>query len=271
MAGQKENSLTMCEDFLREDIAYNEAKAIWPSYVTIAKRFLARRAELVDLYEEVVKRLGTDPRAIRAFFEAVMDSATLWSPERIALARADREELVTINSDIERLSEDLASLLDRRAALHNTSGFSTRTQYHVCELVEAAAAGNYLFNSYVKKPLTALRHQHDLKYWPSLADLMLALAMDARNVLPEPKDSLTAVGTEAKRSSDVVFLRVLLEAFRESSRFAAPLPSDFSLSHGALAAIMNCALDLEPANLRDAAYVKRARQRLRAQKIAKEI
>ena len=71
-----------------------------------------------------------------------MNAATLWNPERMDWARDD--------------GQDLADLLNRRTELHNTSGFSASTQYHVCDLVKAASADNCLFGFYSKESLSAL-------------------------------------------------------------------------------------------------------------------
>ncbi|MGO4307336.1 hypothetical protein [Cupriavidus sp. RAF12] len=49
-------------------------------------------------------------------------------------ARSARSELAEVNQQIAARAAEPADLLDRRLALHNTSGFFSNAHYHVCDV-----------------------------------------------------------------------------------------------------------------------------------------
>lgn len=183
---------------------------------------------------------------------------------KIQEARAARNNLANVNRQIARKAAELAALLEQRSELHDTSGFSSDTHYHVCDVIEAACQHNYLFQSYVQERLDALRGQFDLKYWPSLSDCLQELASDAEKAVMEATDPLTAAATAAARPSRADFCKALFAAIEENSaKSYGQLPRGFKLTDRTLASLANCALDLGPEDLVDDAYMKRLRQRER--------
>lgn len=261
---QPTNALQACENILIEGKRYNVEHDILPSENAVADRLLARGVELKDAYGELYEKLHPHPPALKVFLDLLLSTAAFWSPEKIAQARVERDELAGVNQQIARKAEELAELLERRTDLNNTSGFSSETHYHVCDVIEAASERNYLFKSWVKERLDALRGQFDLKYWPSLDQFARELAADAESASMEPTDPLTAAATGASRPSRADFFKALLAAIEENSaRNHGLLPKNFKLTDGTLASLANCALDLEPDELADSTYVKRIRQRER--------
>lgn len=255
----------VCESILVEGQRYNIEHDILPSENAVADRLLARSVELKDAYRELHEKLHPHPPALKVFMEILLSTAAFWSPEKIAQARVERDELTKVNRQIARKAEELAELLERRTDLHDTSGFSSETHYHVCDVIEAASEHNYLFRTWLKERLDALRGQFDLKYWPSLDQVVRELAADANSAGMEPTNPLTAAATVASRPSRADFFKALFAAIEENSaRNHGQLPKDFKLTDGALASLANCALDLEPDELADSAYVKRLRQRERS-------
>ncbi len=172
--------------------------------------------------------------------------------------------MVGVNHQIAHKAEELAALLEHRTDLNNTSGFSSETHYHVCDVIEAASEHNYLFNSWIKDRLNALCGQFDLKYWPSLHQFLRELATDTENAGMAATDPLTAASTTASRPSRADFFKALFAAIEENSaRNYGLLPSGFKLTDDTLASLANCALNLGPEELTDSTYVKRLRQRER--------
>ncbi|MDI5933635.1 hypothetical protein [Halomonas kalidii] len=258
------NAQKACETILIEGKRYNKERGILRSENAVADRLLARRIELYDAYAELYKKLNPHPPALQVFLGMLLSTAAFWSREKIAEAREARNELVDVNRQIARKAEELADLMERRSDLHNTSGFSSNTHYHVCDVIEAASEDNYLFNSYVKQHLEAIRSQFDLKYWPSLGLLLRELAIDANDPGIEATDPLTAAATVAPRASGADFFKALLAAIEENSaKYYGQLPQGFKVTDSTLASLANCALGLEPDELVDNAYVKRFRQRER--------
>jgi len=254
----------ICEHLLLEGKRYNIEHHILPSENAVADRLLGRGIELKDAYEELHGKLHAYPPALEVFLGLVLSTAAFWNPEKIQEARAGRNDLASVNQQIAEMATELAMLLERRSNLHDTSGFSSDTHYDVCGVIEAAARNNYHFKSYVRQKLAALRGQFDLKYWPSLGEVMHELSFDAEKAVIEATDPLTAAATAATRSSKADFFKALFASIEESGvKNHGQLPKDFKLTDRTLASLANCALGLGPDELVDEAYMKRLRQRER--------
>ncbi|HCI2720118.1 hypothetical protein OVV30_00960 [Pseudomonas aeruginosa] len=252
------------EKLLLEGRQYNIEHHILPSENAVTDRLLARGVELKDAYDELHEKLHSHPPALQVFLGLVLSTAAFWNPQKMQEARAARSDLSNVNRQIARKADELAALLEQRSDLHDTSGFSSETHYHVGDVIEAASRDNYLFQSYVQEKLDALRGQFDLKYWPSLSDFMRELASDAEKAEMAATDPLTAAATAATRPSKADFFKALFASIEENSaENHGQLPRGFKLTDRTLASLANCALDLSPHELLDEAYVKRLRQRER--------
>jgi len=263
-SSQAMNPQQVCENLLLEGKRYNIEHHILRSENAVADRLLARGVELKDAYDELHGKLHAHPPALQVFLGLVLSTAAFWNPQKMQKARTARNDLANVNQQIARKAAELAELLDHRSDLHNTSGFSSETHYHVGDVIEAASRNNYLFQSYVQEKLDALRGQFDLKYWPSLGDFMRELASDAEKAEMAATDPLTAAATAATRPSKADVFKALFASIEENSaENYGQLPRAFKLTDRTLASLANCALDLGPDELVDEAYVKRLRQRER--------
>jgi hypothetical protein len=258
------NSIKLCEETLRLDRQYNIDHHILGSHVVVADRLLKRRLELLNAYREVYDALESHPHAIEAFFQVLMSTVAHWSPAKIEEARRARGELAQIDQAIASMGAKLAELLRRRSEIENTSAFHGDTLFHVCDVLEAAAADRPLFRGWLAEPLEALRTRFDLKYWPTLAAFVDVIAEDAARAAPTPLDRVTEAATRSTRASLAdVFVALLANIEESSKRLGGWIPGGYRPSDAALAALVNCALDLDPDECVDSAYVKRLRQRQR--------
>lgn len=64
-------------------------------------RLLALRAELSDAYDELGEKLGTRPRALRVFLDLLLGTTADWNPAKINQSRTARNELVSVNGQID--------------------------------------------------------------------------------------------------------------------------------------------------------------------------
>ncbi|KAA0553100.1 hypothetical protein [Escherichia coli] len=255
----------LCENILLAEKQYNSEHHILPSESAVADRLLVRSVEMKSVYEELHGKLHTHPPALQVFLRLVLSAAAFWSPEKIQKARAQRDDLENVNRHIGRIATDLATLLEQRDELHNTSGFSSDTHYHVGEVINAASQDNYLFQVHVRDKLDSLYGQFDLKYWPPLSRFVAELASDANNAAMEATDPMTAAATSAARSSQADFFKALFAYIDENSaENHGKLPKEFKLTDRTLASLANCALNLGPDEQVDDTYVKRLRQRERS-------
>lgn len=254
----------VCEDVLREEKAYNIEHAIWPSVNRIFDRLLDRRLELVSAYAEIHAALHARPHAIKAMFEAVAEAAAFWNPEKVAEAREARTRLGEVNREIADLARSLSALLDEREEIGNKSGFASDPKYHIVDVIDAASIDNGFYRSFLKEELSRLSHRYDLKYWPGLAEIVKVIGQDADLAGVAATDELTRAATTGSRGSRADFFKALLAAIEQRSTGSfGDLPRGFALSDNSLASLANCALDLGPDALVDAAHVKRLRQRER--------
>jgi hypothetical protein len=254
----------ICEALLKNDRTDKIEKAILPSEVEVIDRLLARGLELEDAYEELYSKLSEHPPALKVFFDQMQCVAAFWSPDANQEARKGKSRLIAVNREIVEAATALAALLEERAELKNHSGFSCDTLYHPVDAIHAAAVRNYSYEHWVKEKLEAITGQFDLKYWPSLGDLVQAIADDAEQAAPMPHDPVTEAGTEGSRAGLADTFRAFFVALEESSaRNHGFLPSAFELTDRSTAILVSCALGLGPDKVVDSTYVKRLRQRQR--------
>ena len=207
-----------CEALLRDAKQYNEDHHIWPSENRVVDRLLARRPELVKAYAELHEKLVRHEHALPEFFRVLMSAAALWSPERNAEARTERDRLDAVNAAIAHKALELSALFDERDELHNRSGFYSGTHYHVCEVIELASVHNGYFRSWLKEPLDALRSRFDLKYWPSISDFLRVLGEDAEKATSRPTNPPTEAATRASRGSMADFFKAFFALIDENRR-----------------------------------------------------
>lgn len=267
---KRDQAIKACEDALRAELAYNGDHDILAGENAIIERLLERRSEVADAYVEIFDRLGERHYGVPKLLGVVVTTAALWSPRQVAQTCAARDRLLKVNELIATRAAELASLLAERSELHDHSGFSGNTHYHICRVIEDAASDNYLYKSWVKQKMASLRGEFDLKYWPRIHEVVAALGRDAEHVELEATDPITAAATKGNRRSRADFFKALYEAIDENSdgRFGT-LPPGLRLTDNVIASLANCALDLPPDQLVDGAYVKRLRQRARGRRSTK--
>ncbi|MCP5214332.1 MAG: hypothetical protein H6995_04925 [Pseudomonadales bacterium] len=253
-----------CEEILRKSMAYNIAHSILPSENGVIDRLLNNKENMKYVYAELSKSLNE--QQIEVFLSLVLSCAAFWNPKKAATYRTERKELFEVNRQIAKVAQQLVGLLERRDELHNHSGFSSGTHYSIINVIENASKDNFLYRSYIKKPLSHIKHQFDLKYWPSIEEVVAEVGLDAGSADIYATDSLTEASTASSRPSKIDFLRALFSALQENSgRKFGLIPENFELSDNSISEVMNCALQLDHEELVDASYVKRERQRQREQ------
>ena len=217
--------------FLRQEKQYNESHGILPSENRVIDRLLQVDFDMRPVYEELLVKL---PQAEqwRQVIGVLLSSAAFWNPDKAREDRAAVETLRDINADIAKKAQELARLLDRRSQLGNKHSLRPSEDYHPLDWIGRAAASTsdretgYRFESYVKPELERARCEFDLKYWPTLADVLMAAAHFAAEAQIAPTDPLTEAALSSRKDSAHVFVRAFLAGLRDSNR----LPADFKLS-----------------------------------------
>ena len=257
---QRRSAVARSEDLLRRERAYNVEHRIWPNVTRLIDRMLERRAELKAVYEELWTKL--EPGAVEHFLWIIHDVGAVWDPTYLRGARKGHRRQVELRTEISELASKLAARLDERSELSEVSGFRTSGAYHIVDLIERASQANGSFRVNLRDPLQGLRREYDLKYWPSVADVVDAIADDALNVEISASDAITEAGTRSSRSSKADSFRALQSALEEyRGSIHSLIGADFRLSDESWATILNVMLDLGADEQVDGPYIKRLRQR----------
>lgn len=257
----------VCETILRDKKASNIQAQILPSENIVIDRLLECRGGLRDAYNELYSKLSKDFRALRAILELFVEVTSMHNPEEVKRSRDAEKQLNVVNRQIYSKATELAELLKSRSELINTSGFTTDTHYHICDVICETSLNNPYFTSYLQDKLKQLQGQFDLRYWPRLDAMMKVIAEDARKAVPVAIDSITDAATLGGRASLVDYFRALFEAIEcNRQREYGFLPNDFKLTDSTIATLANCALAREPEEMIDGLYVKnfRSRERIRS-------
>ena len=193
-----------------------------------------------------------------------MEVTSMHNPEEAKRSRDAEKQLNEVNRQIYSKATELAELLKSRSELINTSGFTTDTHYHICDVICEASLNNPYFTSYLQDKLKQLQGQFDLRYWPRLDAMLKVIAEDASKAVPVAIDSITDAATLGEIASLVDYFRALFEGIEcNRQREYGFLPNDFQLTASTIATLANCALAREPEEMIDGLYVKNLRSRER--------
>ncbi|MDO6458966.1 hypothetical protein Q4560_15700 [Celeribacter halophilus] len=258
----KETACIECEKTLRSKRDYNTINNVWHRETEVIDRLIERKNELSSSYLEICEKLPPDTPAFGDFWGILLSVAAIWHPSELRKYRDMKKQLQSINEDISLKASELSDLLEKRSHIENTGPFGSNTHYHIVDVIDEACAENYRYISWVKDKLDALHKQFDMKYWPTLTDIMRVLSMDAYRAEVTPHDPITEASTASSRNSKSEFFRAFWAAVHEQSQANfGRIPNDFRLSDETIASLGNCALDLGPEQIVDGPYIKRLRQR----------
>lgn len=248
-----------CEAILVASRNYNIENNIWPTDIITINYLLTQSAAMKNSYDELLV-LSAQQR--EQFLDQLVSTISFWLPDNAIEMRASRNQLIDVNKKISVLAKELADLLEERSDLENHHPFTSNTHYHIANVIKESSRDNYYFRSFLAKPLGVLAGQFDLKYWPSLPEVINEIADDAESAEIYATDTRTEAATSSNRSSKADFVRAILSMVDDlKSTPSLYFPRSFSLSDSSLADIVNVCLKLSAEELVDSAYVKNLRHR----------
>jgi hypothetical protein len=263
----KGNPMNFCKAFIQRELDDNKEKRIWMSYWPVMESIIKRSDELKLPFEEVVNAFGYSDK-----FEGIPpENSYVWltlehiwfsldfRKEDVVKARIEFKELKALNDDIADLAFKLSSKLNRQSELYETSGFSKPEYQFIDDLIEQASEGNYLYQSHVSDKIKSLTGQYDLKYWPSRADLLTAIA-EFEEEQPDPGHSQYPEHVINGRESDI---KDFVLAFDSKFDDHNGLVTGFRFSNNAMADIINVVLDLPIDKLATGDAVRNVRSRFK--------
>lgn len=184
----------------------------WRSEIPVIERLLARFDELTPLWKELNNKFSFSARY--DFLDCVLGLIIFAKPEDFVQSRQKEKQLKVINVEIAETAFQLASLLESRTKLSEGSGFTSDTYYSIRDVINDAASKEdiHLYDWHPKENLNQLFNQFDLKYWPSIPQLINCIADNALQAEIYSIDEITAAGTKSQRSSSVDSIRAFYTA-----------------------------------------------------------
>lgn len=227
-------------------------KPAWP----MIERLIAREIEMRSVWKEIA-RYGLSWQQCHSLLEQIVFAGQSGTNEAIQQLKEGFRELENLNSGIAKLATQLAEKLDAREHILNHNSFTLNNTFHIMELIDRSAAGNGHYRSCVRDPLRSLG-TYELKYWPSLQDILGTLAKETVKIGFMEKSDRSLVSGRGELVPD--YLRELFSRIETARTCYWGLPADFKLTDAGLAALATVSLDLpDPVSI---AAVKMHRTRL---------
>jgi hypothetical protein len=261
----KNNPLAFCKAFISRELEENKASNIWMTYWPVMERLIARAEELTIVFDEIVEKFGYSDRDegyppnnsyVWLILEHIWVSSDYCKAD-VVNARADLQELKKLQKEIVEQSSKLADSLRKQNEFYESSGFHRQDYQSVTDMIDLASESNGLHKSHLSPKLKALSTQYDLKYWPSRAGVIQAIA-DYEKKQPLPKHEQLPDTVIKGRASDI---KDFVLAFDRKFDDMNGLPSGFKFTNKAMAEIINVVLDLQPDKLVTPDAIKTVRGR----------
>lgn len=263
-----DNPTVFCKAFIQRELdSYRSDEPIWMSYWPVMERMIDRADELKLPFQELIDAFGYSDR----LEGHLPNNAYIWltlehiwcsynyRKEDVIDAREDLRELRALKEEIVELASNLADKLQRQSELYEISGFSKPNYQFIDDLIEQASEGNYLYKWHVSEKVKSLTYQYDLKYWPSLADLVSAISR-FEDTQPDPAHIQYPEHVINGRESDIKDFVLSFDGhFDEQNN----LKTGFRFSNNAVADIINVILDLPVDKLATGDAVRVVRNRFK--------
>lgn len=264
----KNNPTIFCKAFIARELKEYQEKNIWMSYWPVMERLIDRANELTIVFDEIVDKFGYSDK----YEDYHKENSYVWltlehiwfssdySKDNITNERTNNQKLNDLRALIIELSKDLSKALRKQDELHNASGFGRNDFLSVVSAIELGSKNNALYKSYLSERLKALSGQYDLKYWPSLADIVEAISLFEKNQ-PLPQHYEFPDKVIIGRVSDIKdFVLTFDQKFDDSNG----LPTGFRFSNNAVAEIMNIVLNRPVTELITGDAVKNVRNKYKS-------
>ena len=198
---------------------------------------------------------------------ALADAASVWNPEQLKDMREAHQAIRDYGLEIAELAEKLARKIDAQSELVNRTGIGTTAGSALYDCLEEWGNERGMphthphdfarYEGWLKPELMSLFRRFDLKYWPSMPDLIRALGRQyEENAFSEGSNNVTRAALESRELSARNVVSALIERIindtespiweRTSANDPGLLPAGFKLSAPDAAALVNRALALDP-------------------------
>ena len=230
----------------------------------VIKRLIERYSEL-EPHVMLMYRTLTIPQMNR-FIGLVIDAVALGNEREVEEVRTVPKELKAINDKISKLAFELAEQLDKRTQLHESTSFTSNTHYALFKLIEDKGQSNYMFENHLKESLRNTVRPYDLRYYPTISQIVTRLGVDAQNASIETSSELDLILTRTERSSSADQIRAILRTIQFSKENDGDycdfkIPDGFELSNQAIAAFVNVTFDIPFDKLVDDLQVRNAKRK----------
>ncbi|MCW1877219.1 hypothetical protein OMR58_22480 [Erwinia sp. INIA-01] len=217
---------------------------VWMSAWPVLDRFLERTHEMRPVWENIARQRLSEAQC-HCLVEQLAYAGKYASDEERKRLKDDHKRLIQLNEDIREHAKLMALKMRERDALLNRNDFIADTAYHIIDLTNQAAESNSRYRSYIRDPLVVLRNRYELKYWPSISDVIDVVAREQPEIV-----FLSEADREVVRSRGATvpdYLRIIFNHIQNVREDICRLPTGFTLSDDSLAILATVTLDLPEA------------------------
>lgn len=239
---------------------------ISPKDRKLAEQLRTRHGEMKPVYIEIHEILSRLPlqKLIperRAFpvMDAIIGGVARYGLNVTWSRKEIQSNINDINAEIVTTTLKLIALIDRHEKEQLKGPIISGAYLDIFHLIEHSTREglrNPLFDSYIK-PIIQRTGGFDTRYYPTLQEFLTSIISEIEDQgEPEPISHMDAVVLESQKPSRNDFIRYFNAVVKENIRVCC-LPSEFSISHKAIATITECALGLETGSV-DTSSVSKA-------------
>jgi len=251
---------------IKQSLSYRKAdnldKKMLSSENLVIDKLLCRFDEIEFFCQQLNEKFNFMERY--SVLDCLLGILAITKPCDLQKSREDKRSLQELNKKIAKQAFELAELIEKRSELNNCTQMSSNTYYSISDVINDAAQDNYLFQSHPKEKFNHLFYQYDSKYWPDIAQVVDAIAIDADCADIEASDSITEAGTKSKRSSVVDTIRAFFTALKNyENRHPNLLVKVFNISNQGITSLFNVGLALGPDDIISDDQFKTSKSRIK--------
>lgn len=213
-------------------------KPHWP----LLDRLISRETEMTPVWENIA-RFKLSWEQCHTLLEQIFFAGAYGTEERHKRLKADYNRLTELNKAIKAEAVKLAAMLRQQEDILERNSFLLERTTHIVDMIDAASLTNGHYCSFIREPLCVLRSQYDVKYWPSLPQVLQVAARETTETEFMYQSEQAIVDSRGGAVPD--YIRELFGCIETARTSHWKLPAGFTLSDSSLAMLVTVSLDTD--------------------------